>query len=263
MNIGESGFGPGAAGPLIRKIRRFVHLSVQAEKALAALEGRRRAVAPHTRLIEQEQRYDHLSVLIQGSAIRYKLLPDGRRQVVNFVLPGDIIGLRGCVFEQAFYSVTTLEACVVSPLEPNEIQDFVGTHPSLGAAVFWVTALEHTRLTERLVTLRRRSAQHRVAYLLLDLHERLEWVGLAGNGVFVLPVTQELIADTIGLSLVHVSRTLRRLQTGGLVSLSRRAVHIRDIDELAHLADYRFATRTRANLGLLPRSLFEFGSEVI
>lgn len=240
MTTSESLSGSSSGSRLLaRKLAWFTPLAPDAEQALRQLEGRNQPIPRRSMLVVQGQPYEHLSVLIEGSAIRYKLLPDGRRQIVNFVLPGDFIGLHGCLFDKAMNSVYTLEPCVVSPLKASELVEFVHRQPALSCAIFWLSALEQTLLLERVVSLGRRSAFERVGYLFLELLERMEWIGLAEDGAFRLPVTQELIADTLGLSPIHVNRTLRRLRADGLVTLVNHTVRIDDPGKLATVTGYR------------------------
>jgi len=244
---------------LARKLAWLSPLAPEAEEALGRLEGRRRPVPRRTALVAQGQAYNHLSVLIEGSAIRFKLLPDGRRQIVNFVLPGDFVGLHGCLFDKAVYSVHTIEASAVSPIEASELAEFVHRMPALSCAIFWVAALDQTMLLERIVSLGRRTAYERIAYLFLELLERMEWIGLAEDGAFRLPVTQQLIADTLGLSPVHVNRTLRRLRADGFVTLVDHAVRIHDRDGLAAVAEFRPGTFGQVKAAATPWSLLGAG----
>jgi len=224
------------ATPLVRKLSRFVLLPEEAVERLEELQRERVAVEARARLVDQDKPYQHLSVLVQGSGIRYRVLPDGRRQIVNFVVAGDVIGLRGCIFQRAANSVALLEQSVLAPLTTARVFSLLGEFPALRAVMFWLAALEQTLLVERLVVLARGSAYERVAQLLLELRERLRWVGLAEERTFRFPLTQRLIADSLGLSTVHVNRILHRLADEGLVRVSAGSVTLFDSKALAKAA---------------------------
>lgn len=222
---------------LTRKLGRFMALSPCAVAALEALQAAPLEVPGRTELVIQGRAHRHLSVLVQGAAIRYKLLPDGRRQIINFVVPGDFIGLRGCVFATASNSVMTLQKSVVAPFPCSAIVEIGQRSPMLTGIIFWLSSLEQTMLSERLVTLGRCSAYERLAYLFCELLERLQWAGLAGERSFTLPLSQELLADALGLSTVHVNRTLTRLRRDGLVIIEGHTVTLPDPQALAMIAN--------------------------
>lgn len=222
---------------LTRKLGQFMALSPCAVAALEALQVASREVPARTELVVQGRAHRHLSVLVRGAAIRYKLLPDGRRQIINFVVPGDFIGLHGCVFATASNSVMTLQKTVVAPFSCKAIVEIGQRSPMLAGIIFWLSSLEQTMLSERLVTLGRCSAYERLAYLFCELLERLQWAGLADERSFTFPLSQELLADALGLSTVHVNRTLTRLRRDGLVIIEGRTVTLPDPQALAMIAN--------------------------
>jgi CRP-like cAMP-binding protein len=218
------------------------------ESAVAALErlqASRRTVPRNASLAVQGQRIDKVHVLVGGTAIRFRLLPDGRRQIINFVLPGDFFGLRGCFFEKYLNSVLALETSEVASFEPATLIEVLGEHPALGAAVFWTTAMDQMILNERIVAIGRRSAHERLAHLFLTLFERMQLIGLADERSYTLPLNLEILADTLGLSVVHVSRMLSRLRAEGLVTLKDGTVTIHDREGLAAISDFEIGSLAR------------------
>jgi len=185
---------------------------------------------------------------MEGSALRYRVLRDGRRQVLNIVLPGDFIGFPGCFFESALYSVTALTDAVVSSVPLTMLIGLFERSPRLAAAIFWSFACEAALYAEHLIDVVRRSALERVAHFLLELLTRLQVVGLADERSYQMPLTQELIADALGLSVSHVSRTLRQLPEDGLLAIEEQRVVIKDIDALSALADFEKAYVSRFRL---------------
>lgn len=190
-------------------------------------------------IISEGRKYDALAVLIEGTAIRYRVLHDGRRQVLNIVLPGDFIGFPGCFFDSALYSITALSESVVSLVPFERMFRLFEAQPRLAAIIFWSFSCEAAMSAEHLIDVGRRSALERVAHLLLELLTRLQAIGLADDLSYVLPLTQELIGDALSLSLPRVNHALRQLRESGLIALERRSVTIKNLEELTALADFK------------------------
>lgn len=220
-----------------RKLSAFVELPPEVVAALDRLQKRSRTVAAGTPLLAQGYRPERLSILTDGWAIRYKLLADGRRAIVEFIVPGDIVGLRAHVLQSTFGSVETVGPCGICTVDPLELLELFGRPPLANGNVFLALALERTLLSERLATMARQSAYERLSYLFVDLLGRLTAVGLADGNSYDMPVTQEILADAVGLSEVHVNRTLKRLRGERLVTFKRPRVIIHDLAALSKAAD--------------------------
>jgi len=231
----------GAAGlsnPLTRKLSRLVALSPPEIELLRELQSHGRRAARGREIIAEGRKYDELQILLEGVALRYRVLNDGRRQVLNIVLPGDFIGFPGCFFEGALYSISALSDCVVSPVPFTRFLRLPETQPRLGAAIFWSLSCETAMYAEHLIGVGRRSALERVAHFLLEMLTRLQAIGLADECSYRLPLTQELIADALGLSVQYVNQTLRQLREEGLANVERQKVTVLNFDALAALADF-------------------------
>jgi len=239
------------AFPLTNKLARLVPLSPEETAALATLQAPTRPVTHGREIISAGRKYDGVFVLIDGPAIRFRVLRDGRRQVLNIALPGDFIGFPASFFETALYSVTALNDALVSWVPFPTLFDLFQTHPRLAATLFCSFSCEAAMYTEHLIDVGRRSAIERVAHFLLELLTRLQAIGLADERSYRMPLTQELISDALGLSVPHVNRTLRRLREDGLVSIEGQIVVIRDIEALAALADFEKIYLSRFRIGEL------------
>ena len=239
------------AHPLTSRLAGLVPLLPEEVAALAALQAARRPVARNREIIRAGRTYDGVFVLIEGAAIRYRVLRDGRRQVLNVVLPGDFIGFPACFFEAALYSITALSDAVVSWIPFANLFALFHHHPRLGATLFCSFSCEAAMYAEHLIDVGRRSALERVAHFLLELLTRLQAIGLADERSYRMPLTQELIGDALGLSVPHVNRTLRQLREDGLVSIDGQIVAIRDIEALAALADFEKGYLSRFRIGEL------------
>ncbi len=222
--------------PLIRKLSRIVELTPADIKALSALgENPRRCAAGHS-LIEAGQRMNAAILVLSGWAFRHRTLSDGRRQVMDFVLPGDICEPTVFVTPRAGFSVQSLTELSYSLIRSEDVLELVNRSPRIGAALWWAEAHEEAITRAHLVAVGRLTAYERVAYLLWELWTRLTVVGLAEGNGFAMPASQELIADAAGLSYVHVSRTLRRLERESVIARSNHLWHILDAGRIQHAA---------------------------
>ena len=197
-----------------------------------------RSVRPGQEIVSEGKRCSTVFLITDGMAIRYRILRDGQRQILNFLLPGDFAGVTSCRFESALYSVKTLTATTLSPIPLAKLLGLFDSHPRLAAKLFWSFACEAAILGEHLIAIGRRSAMERVAHFLLELLVRLQARGLAEEHSYRLPLTQELISDALGLSIPYVNRVLAQLRDDGLVRIKDQLVMIEKIDELARLADF-------------------------
>jgi len=228
--------------------RQKVHLNYQlspslplvAEQAtvLLDLKAARRALRPGQEIISEGRRCGGVFLIIEGIAIRYRILRDGQRQILNFLLPGDFAGVTSCRFESALYSIKTLTHATISPVPLAKLIGVLASDPQFAAKLFWSFSGESAILAEHLIAVGRRSARERVAHLLLELFSRLRLVGLADERSYRMPLTQEVIGDALGLSIPYVNRVLQQLRHEGLVSIKDQLVVIENIEELSAVADF-------------------------
>lgn len=227
-----------AENPLTRKLRMFTELSEREVRWLDLATAEMRTVEADVELVRPDSIGSQVFVLQAGWAYRYKALPDGRRQVLNFVLPGDFMGLRAHFFGIADHSIVTLTDVTVSDLSAIDIANLFQDFPKLAAAITWSAAREEAMLAEHIVRLGRRNALERTAHLFLELLNRLRAVDMVRDNTFAFPITQQILADTLGLSVVHVNRTLRKLRVMGLVDIEGGRIFLKDIARLERLAAY-------------------------
>ena len=224
--------------PFTRRLAQLVPISPDEVAILAELQSNTRTVQRNRDIVMEGRSYGSIIIIMEGSAIRYRILHDGRRQIVNIALPGDIVGVLGPFIESSLYSTKALGDTVISTIPFVRVNALFTTHPRLISKMFLCFSCELTIYAEHLVDLGRRSAAERIAHFLLELLARLEAVGLAEGQSYKLPLTQELIADTLGLSIPHVNRVLRRLREDNLVVLEDQRVTIIDPAGLSELADF-------------------------
>ncbi len=186
----------------------------------------------------------HLYTVLAGWAFRYKLLPDGRRQILNYAMPGDLIGLQGSLTGEMQHSVEALSPMVLCVFERERLLDLYRNHPGLAFDITWIASREEQILDENLLSVGRRSAVERTAYLLSFIGSRARSVGLNGEVPLLIPITQQHIADTLGLSLVHTNKTIRKLADRGLITWRGGGCQIRDLDGLLAAARWEGLSET-------------------
>ena len=180
----------------------------------------------------------HLFTVLQGWGFRYKLLPDGRRQILNYVMPGDLIGLQGSLMEEMRHSVEALSPMLLCVFERDQLQDLYRNYPGLGYDITWLAAREEQMLDENLLSVGRRTALERAAYLIAFLHHRAVTVGIGTRGIFAIPVTQQHMADTLGLSLVHTNKTIRKLINAKLIRWRDGGCQVLAFENLTEMAGW-------------------------
>jgi CRP-like cAMP-binding protein len=189
-------------------------------------------------IISEQNPNGKLFTLYAGWAFRYKTLSDGRRQILNFLLPGDFIGLQQEFADGATHGVEALTDTALCVFPRDGLWDLFRQYPSLGYDVTWLSAREEGMVDDNLLTNGRRTAMERVAMLLIHLYRRVEHLGLATENSIEFPITQQHIADALGLSLVHTNKTLRRLTLLGLHELRDGRLRLLNPKALHRLADY-------------------------
>jgi CRP-like cAMP-binding protein len=180
----------------------------------------------------------HLYTVLSGWAFRYKLLPDGRRQILNYCFPGDFIGLQGSVMNEMQHSIEALSDIVLCVFQREGLWRLFETHAGLSFDVTWLAARSEQILDQQLLSVGRRSALERCGHLLLVLAQRFEELAPPTRtpGKIRIPVTQQHVADTLGLSLVHTNRTLARLMRERVVRWKEQEFEILNRKRLAELA---------------------------
>jgi CRP-like cAMP-binding protein len=226
-------------GVLAEKLNKFLALSQDELTYLAEMQRHRVKVLRGQQLTQEGQTGHKAFVLQEGWACSFKTLPDGGRQIISFPIAGDIVGLRSVLLRTADHSFSALTDAVVSSVEGAHIMTCVTNYPRLGAALLWAASRDEAMVVEHLVNIGRRSALERMAHFFMELAERLTLVGLATETEFKCPLSQFVLADALGLTSIHVNRTLRELRERKLLTVRRGAVIIHDLDGLRTLAGFQ------------------------
>ena len=175
------------ASALVQKLNRFLPLKPDELASLAGLEARRRPIPAHTEIVHERQEGHHAFILQEGWACAYKLLPDGGRQVIDFSVPGDFMGLRSVLLRTSDHAFAAVTDIVVAEVSARQMIDTFQRVPRLGAAILWAASRDEAMVVEHLVSIGRRSALVRTAHLLLELGLRLQLVGLGSHKRLRLP----------------------------------------------------------------------------
>lgn len=224
--------------PIAKKLNRFVPLQEDDLQELAKLLSNTRKVSAHTELLQEGGTDHHCYFLVEGWTCRYKLLSDGRRQIIDFPVPGDLLGYRSVLLRTRDHSCATITPAALAAVSANQLTQAIAEKPRLGQALLWAVSREEAIVVEHLVNIGRRSGLERTAHFLLELGERLRLAGLVSDHNFSCPLTQDLLGDALGLSSIHVNRVLRQLRERELVSIRNRELVIHDIEGLRALAGF-------------------------
>jgi CRP-like cAMP-binding protein len=177
-----------------------------------------------------------LYTLFSGWAFRFKTLPDGRRQILNFMLPGDLMGLQASLFSDALYDVVALTAVELCIFPRSKIWLLYERMPELAFDMTWLGAREESQVDDNLTSVGARSATERVAALIIGLYRRADLLGMARDKTLLFPLSQQHIADALGLSLVHTNKTINRLRRMGVFDLSHGLLTLQNLGALERIA---------------------------
>jgi len=224
--------------PFSRKLGAFVVLSHSELDVIGNLYKRRRSFPIGRDMMYQGQTDQAAYIISSGWVCSYKLLPDGTRQIVDFQIPGDFLGLRSVLFRTADYNAQPITAVEATEVKAVDLVSAFTQTPRLATALMWAASRDEAMMIEHLVNLGRRNAVERTAHFLLELGVRLRLVGLGDKTGYKCPLSQYLLADALGLSAVHINRVLRELREKGLLTFKKGRVTFDDFDTLVKLADF-------------------------
>jgi CRP-like cAMP-binding protein len=222
----------------LRKMARFRDFSAPELSFVSRFKTGELAVDSGSLILMEGSHSAHLYTVLDGWAFRYKTLEDGRRQILNYVMPGDLIGLQGTIMGEMQHSVEALSPVRLCVFEKGRLNSLFTDHPTLAYDLTWIGASEERMLDSHLLSVGRRTAIERAAYLLAFLYRKSKSVKLIDADT-PLPVTQQHVADTLGLSIVHTNKTLRKLSDRGMIRWIDKGCLVMDADGLAQLAGWQ------------------------
>lgn len=212
-------------------------LSSEERHALESAMLPPRSIAANTDLSRQGELAGHVEILIEGWGCRYKTTRDGHRQIVALLIPGDPANLDSFLFTRLDYAVRTLTAAKVLTIPRDRFLALAAQYSGIAKTLAWLAMAENAILSEWALCLGRLSARQRLAHLLCEISARLGCANEVESS-FELPLTQEQIADVLGLTAVHVNRTIQHLRAEGLIEAKGRAMTITDMNALRRIAEF-------------------------
>lgn len=224
--------------PLTRKLSAFVALSEEELAVLERLQECRHSFVVGRDMVHQGQSNQAAYILSSGWVCSYKIQADGTRQIVDFQVPGDFLGLRSVLLrtsDHGFEPIVDIEAAEVMT---SELLEAFAQAPRLATAILWAASRDEAMVVEHLVGIGRRDANARMAHFLLELGSRLALVDMGSKKGYDCPLTQYHLADVLGLSAVHVNRVLRQLRENGLLTFRDGHVTFQNYDGLVDLAEF-------------------------
>lgn len=225
--------------PLVRKLSLYAPLAPDDVEAILALRHTVRELEQGQYVVREGDVPTHSCLVVAGHAIRHKISGNGGRQIVNVHLAGDMVDLQNSLLSVADHNVQALTRMTAALIPREAVMELAFDRPAVGKALWLETLVEGSIAREWVVNIGRRDAQTRVAHLLCEFAYRLDAVGLGPDCDYELPMTQEQIADSTGLTSVHVNRTLKALDAAGLTKRTKRSVRIADLEKLAQAGDFR------------------------
>jgi CRP-like cAMP-binding protein len=223
---------------LVKKLDSIGSLTDEERAALRELPLDVRMLGDGEDIVRDGDRPSKCCLVLDGFVCRYKLLQDGKRQILSFHTPGDIPDLQSLHLRTMDHSIGALAVSRVGFIAHQDLRALIGQFPDLGNLFWRDTLIDAAIFREWMVGLGRRNAHQRIAHLLCEMALRFEGVGLAQDHTFPMPVTQAELADALGLTLVHVNRVLRDLRLMELVRMESRTVSVLNWDRLVALGEF-------------------------
>jgi CRP-like cAMP-binding protein len=222
----------------VRKLTAHSPLPLSDQEALLALPYQYRQLAPNTTILREGDRPQVCPILLSGFAYRYKLAADGGRQIVGLRIPGDPLDFQSLYLRTVDHNLQTLTQADVALVPLAELEQLADTRRSIARAILVDILVEASIGREWQLNIGRRHALPRLAHFLCELAYRVQFSEPQADAQLDVPLTQEQLADILGLTPVHVNRTLKTLEQEGAVTRSGRRLWASDINALARLCDF-------------------------
>jgi CRP-like cAMP-binding protein len=224
--------------PMFKKLRLWMRLDEDDKKAVLSLPHKVQRLGREQYIVRDGEKPIHSCLLLSGFAYRHKITGDGGRQVMSIHMKGDVVDLQNSLLRRSDHNVQALTSIQVALIPVEAVQDLAFTRPTVGKAMWYETLVDASIFREWTLNVGRRVAIKRTAHLLCEFALRLEAAGLGEQCDYQLPMTQDQLADALGLTPVHVNRTLQALQKDGLIERSKRSVKIGNWENLAAVGDF-------------------------
>jgi CRP-like cAMP-binding protein len=221
---------------LIRKLSNYMDLLSDERQELDSIVQETKSFAIHSAVVREGDPTNGVYLILTGWACRYKVLPDGQRQITAYLIPGDMCNQQVFMLKRMDHSIGTITPAAVSIIPADRMIALTGKYPHIERALRCSTLVDEAIMREWAVSLGRRNALERVAHLICEMFMRVRAVELHEGTSFYFPVTQAELADSVGLTPVHAGRTLKELREQDLISFEGRRLTILNFDRLASLS---------------------------
>lgn len=225
--------------PLIKKLNFSQQLDHKEVVGLRKLHEQTFFIKKHQDFLSQKNLYNQFIIINQGWACRYSILSNGNRQIINFYLPGDIINPYTIAVTKENHTIYSITSLYISTFNQETLHQLLSLSPKLDSLYKQMICTEEAMLAEHVVRVGRRSAYQRTIHLLLELYQRLNIIGHTHQRTFYMPLTQELLADMLGMSIVHMNRTLHKLRDEELIEIQTNKISLLNLPKLEQLAEYQ------------------------
>jgi CRP-like cAMP-binding protein len=237
------------ANPLMLRLEQFTSFTEAERRRLEEIFSERRVqYGPGEDILREGDQVNEIHLVLSGLAARYKDLPDGSRQIMAFLVPGDLCDVEVFVLEAMDHSIYAVTETLCALVKTDVVVELLTEMSGLTRALWWSTMTDSAVLRERIIDHGRRDARERIAHLFYEMLIRFRVVGETTDDYFRFPVSQDELADATGLTAVHVSRTLRQLRDEGLIEFKNKILKITDPARLKKVArfnpNYLHLTRT-------------------
>lgn len=224
--------------PFLRKLRHGARLTKEHEETFLRLTQSTRTIGAREDVVPLGGQPRYLPLVVDGWACRYTTLENGRRQIISLFLPGDLCEPFGVLPRFMDHAIGALTPCVIAQVRTDAIRSVAQLSPRIEEALWWDLLVASAIEREHLVSLGRRSATERLGHLFCELHLRLGMIGLVDGDElsYDMPITQADLGDLLGLSMVHINRSLQELRKTGMISLRGRRLTIHNLEGLRELA---------------------------
>jgi CRP-like cAMP-binding protein len=224
--------------PLISKLEHFIALSDFEKQALEDATSEVKDFAAKQDIISQGDTPDDVHLLLEGWAGRYKILPEGERQIMAYLIPGDLCDVHVTLFDRMDHSIGALSACKVLCMPRQRITDLMRQHENISRALWWSTLVDEAILREWLVNIGRRKSDQRLGHLICEMLLRAKAVGLTDDDKFEMPLSQEELADTMGMTPQHMNRCFQTLRAEGFITSKGKYIIINELRKLISFSGF-------------------------
>ena len=224
------------ANHFVQKLRNLAELSSADTAAITSLTSNRRNYTSKQDMIREGDKPGPVFIILKGWACRYKILPNGSRQIIAFLMPGDACDLHVGILAEMDHNLQALTPCEVALIPGDRMEALLEEHPAIARAMYKSQLIDEGILRAWIVSMGRRSSVERVAHLMCELYLRSISIDSAAEPYF--PISQIVLADALGMTPVHVNRILKELRLAGAMSLQRGHLLITDSLKLVQIAGF-------------------------